>query len=232
MKIGILQTGRSPDELKSVHGDYDQVCAGLFEGYGLTFETWPVLDNVFPPSPSAADGWLITGSRHGVYEDHEWLAPLENFIRETYEQQIPQVGICFGHQIVAQALGGKVVKHDAGWIVGQQDYRVDTGNGAAKDMTLLAWHQDQVVSLPQNATSFASGENCKFAAIEYGDRALTVQAHPEFSPDFVKDLFAARADVLPPEVLAKRDDDVSGPHDAAYFAERMANLLRKEAQKE
>ena len=143
MKIGILQTGHAPDELKSASGNYDEMFRRLLDGHGFSFDTYPVLDGVFPDGAEAADGWLINGSKHGAYEDHDWITPLEDLIREIHARKMPLVGVCFGHQVIAQALGGKVVKYDGGWSVGHTEYRL---HGAP--VQLNAWHQDQVVELP------------------------------------------------------------------------------------
>lgn len=100
---------------------------------------------ISPPRSHDADGWLITGSRHGAYEDHAFIPPLEGFIRDAYGAAVPMVSICFGHQIIAQALGGKVEKFNGGWSVGAQDY--DFGD---EKLTLNAWHQDQATrSVPK-----------------------------------------------------------------------------------
>ena len=108
MKIGILQTGHAPDELLHDRGDYDAHFARLLDGNGFTFRTYNVVDMDFPGSIHDCDGWLITGSKHGAYEDHPFIPPLEALIREVYNTDLPLVGICFGHQIIAQALGGTV----------------------------------------------------------------------------------------------------------------------------
>jgi GMP synthase-like glutamine amidotransferase len=108
MLIGILQTGASPDALRDDFGDYPDFFEQLLAGRGLTFRRFRVETMEFPASVSACDGWLITGSRHGAYEDHPFIKPLESFIRDAYDARIPVVGICFGHQIIAQAMGGKV----------------------------------------------------------------------------------------------------------------------------
>ena len=108
MKIGILQTGHSPDNMKDALGDYGDMFVKLLGGHGFDFQIWSVVDGDFPASAVDADGWLITGSKHGAYEDHDWIPPLEQLIRAIREAGRPLVGICFGHQIIAQALGGKV----------------------------------------------------------------------------------------------------------------------------
>ncbi|BBU57468.1 hypothetical protein KU6B_37330 [Mameliella alba] len=107
MKIGILQTGIMVPELAQEHGQYPEMFMDRLSHAGFTFETWSVVNGEFPPGPEAADGWLITGSRHGVYEDHAWLPPLEEFIRQIVAAGKPLVGICFGHQVIAQALGAR-----------------------------------------------------------------------------------------------------------------------------
>ena len=114
MKIGILQTGHSPDNMKDALGDYGDMFVKLLGGHGFDFQIWSVVDGDFPASAVDADGWLITGSKHGAYEDHDWIPPLEQLIRAIREAGRPLVGICFGHQIIAQALGGKVEKFAGG----------------------------------------------------------------------------------------------------------------------
>ena len=106
MLIGILQCGHAPDEVRAQHGDFDAMFATLFQSYDFTFQTWNVVDGEFPTTVDAAEGWLISGSKHGAYEDHAFIPPLSGFIREIYASARPMVGICFGHQIIAQALGG------------------------------------------------------------------------------------------------------------------------------
>ncbi len=223
MKIGILQTGHSPDELRPAHGDY----AGLFEkllaGHGLTFRTWSVVDMVFPESPADAEGWLITGSRHGAYEDHPFIAPLETLIRDIHAAAVPLVGICFGHQIIAQALGGKVEKFAGGWSVGRQTY--DWGGAP---VTLNAWHQDQVTQRPPGATVCATSPFCENAALVYGDRVFSVQAHPEFGSDFIDGLIRTRGrGTVPDALLDTAATTLDDPNDNALLARRIADFFKK-----
>ena len=125
MKIGILMTGHAVPELQERAGDYDAMFARLLAGHGFEFETYNVVDEQYPSAPDACDGWLITGSKHGAYEDHPWIPPLEEFIRAVYASGRPMIGVCFGHQIIAQALGGKVIKYPGGWSVGRTEYDLD-----------------------------------------------------------------------------------------------------------
>ncbi len=193
MQIGILQTGRAPDALLDEWGDYPAMFARLLDGHGFTFRTWRVVDMEFPPDVHAADGWLLTGSRHGAYEDLPFIPPLEAFIREAYAEGVPMVGICFGHQIIAQALGGRVEKFAGGWSVGPTTYDIE-----GRPVTLNAWHQDQVTVPPPGATVIGRAPTCANAALAYGDRALTIQAHPEFSAGFLAGLMRTRGRGLVP----------------------------------
>ncbi len=81
MKIGILQTGHAPEPLERSFGDYDLMFQQLLDGNDFEFVTYAVADDVFPDSASDCDGWVITGSRHGAYEDHPWIPKLEQLIR-------------------------------------------------------------------------------------------------------------------------------------------------------
>lgn len=226
MRIGILQTGLAPEALAPEMGDYPDMFARLLDGHGFTFRTWKVVEEEFPSSVHEADGWLITGSRHGVYEDHPWIPPLEQFIRDAFAARVPVVGICFGHQIVAQAMGGKVERYAGGWAVGATDY--DFGGEVLR---LNAWHRDQVVKAPAGARVIASNDFCANAALLYDDRALTVQAHPEFRPEFVDGLMRTRGKGLVPdavmaEAAAKLDlpiqDKTMAGRIAAFFKEPRA----------
>jgi GMP synthase-like glutamine amidotransferase len=196
MRIGILQTGLAPDALAPAMGDYPDMFARLLDGHGFTFQTFRVVEGEFPADVHDCDGWLITGSRHGAYEDHPWIPPLESFIRNAYTAHVPVVGICFGHQIVAQAMGGKVERHAGGWAVGATDY-----DFAGEQITLNAWHRDQVTALPPGARVVATNEFCANAALLYDDRAFTVQAHPEFRADFVDGLMKTRGKGVVPDAL-------------------------------
>jgi GMP synthase-like glutamine amidotransferase len=223
MRIGILQTGLAPEALVPQMGDYPDMFARLLDGHGFTFRTWKVVEEEFPSDVHQADGWLITGSRHGVYEDHPWIPPLERLIRNAFAARVPVVGICFGHQIVAQAMGGKVERYAGGWAVGATDY-----DFAGETLRLNAWHRDQVVVAPAGAKVIASNEFCSNAALLYDDRALTVQAHPEFRPEFVDGLMKTRGKgLVPDEVMAEAAARLSLPIQDKTMAGRIAAFFKE-----
>lgn len=222
MKLGILQAGHSADELRDVLGDYADLFKSMLGDFGFDFAVYDVVDNQFPSSPNEADAWLITGSKHGAYEDHNWIPPLEDFIREIDQQKLPLVGICFGHQIIAQALGGKVEKFSGGWAVGHTEYAFK-----GQPVSLNAWHQDQVVQLPQGAKVLGSNAHCQNAMISYGDHIFTVQAHPEFSAAVVDGLATYRSATVPPELVEKARSKMDQPLSNALLAKEIASVLKR-----
>jgi GMP synthase-like glutamine amidotransferase len=179
----------------------------------------------FPGSVRDCEGWLITGSRHGAYEDHPFIPPLEDFIRAAFAAHVPLVGVCFGHQIIAQAMGGKVEKFDGGWSVGPTDY-----DFAGKTLTLNAWHRDQVTDLPAGAEVIATNAFCENAALLYDDRMFSVQAHPEFGGDFVEGLMRTRGPGLVPEpLMAAARARAEVPLASADIADRIAAFFLSHA---
>ncbi len=222
MHIGILQTGHAAPEVLAGHGDYPSMFEHLLAERGLTFSTWAVLDDAFPDGPEAAEGWLITGSRHGAYEDLPWIPRLEGLIRDIHAAGRPLVGICFGHQIIAQALGGRVEKFAGGWSVGRTDY--DFGD---ETLALNAWHQDQVVTDPDGARIIATSARCRNAGMVIGDTILTIQPHPEFDGPTVSALIEHRGrGTVPDELLDVAAARTADPLSNARAADRIADFLK------
>jgi len=193
MKIGILVTGTPWAYLGNKYGGYDDHFRRLLEDHGFEFESFQVVDNRLPAKDDDCDGYLITGSKHDVGDDLPWMDPLTAWVRQTFGSK-PIVGICFGHQMVAHALGGRVEKASTGTIVGVQEYeRVGGGSYSAS-----AWHNDQVVELPAVAVSVtAAGRNCTYAGLAYEDGAISYQCHPEFDDVYMRELYDCHYDTLP-----------------------------------
>lgn len=223
MKIGILITGHPPEEL-SAEGRYDAYFQRLLGDADFTYQTWSVVDGEMPDDVHDAEGWLITGSKHGAYEPHPWIPPLEQFIRDCYAAHVPMIGVCFGHQIIAQAMGGKVEKFAGGWSVGAVDY---TLNG--ETTRINAWHQDQVVEKPEMAQVIGQTDFCANAALLYDDRLWTIQPHPEYGHDFIDGLITYRGKgTVPDAQLDAARDRLETQLDIGRVADQMRAFFRKE----
>ena len=220
MLLGILQTGHVPDEVAARDGTYSDLFGRLFAHRGFDMQTWSVVDMQFPDGPGAADAWLITGSRHGAYEDHPWIPPLEDLIRAIRDDGRPLVGICFGHQIIAKALGGRVEKFSGGWSVGRRSY--DIGGCS---LSLHAWHQDQVVSLPPGASVLGHNDFTANAVMAVGPNVLTVQPHPEFPASVVEELIEHRSATVPEPLLSGARAELGAPTDSRLIADWLADVL-------
>ncbi|SFJ05579.1 type 1 glutamine amidotransferase [Jannaschia pohangensis] len=223
MKIGILQAGHTAEDLRPTRGDFDAMFQRLLGGHGFDFVAYDVENMTFPDNVHDADGWLITGSRHGVYEDHAFIPPLEDFVRQVHEADVPLVGICFGHQIIAKALGGQVEKFDKGWAIGRHDYDMPDGTR----MALNAWHQDQVLVAPEGATCLASSPFCTNAMLSYGHKAFTVQPHPEFDGPLIHDMIQMRrgTGTYPDDLMQSALSDVDRANDSDRMARMIANFF-------
>lgn len=224
MKIGILQAGHAPDEMQAEHGSYGTLFERMLDGHGFEFTVYSVVDSAFPAGADSEDGWVITGSRHGAYEDHDWIAPLEQLVREIHAERQPLAGICFGHQIIAQALGGTVEKFHGGWSVGAVEYRFE-GVPLPTQTRVMAWHQDQVTQLPPEARVVCSSDFCAHAALCYGDHIFSLQPHPEFSHDFIAGLLETRGQILPTEVFDAAQQGLEQAIDSDAVAGYIAALM-------
>jgi GMP synthase-like glutamine amidotransferase len=240
MRIGILETGEVADDLRASHGDYPAMFARLLHAVdpALEFATVSVVRGEMPAAPTQADGWIVTGSRHGVYDGLPWIEPLKAFLLACLDEGVPVIGVCFGHQILAEALGGRVEKSARGWGVGVHDYEVRHRPRWLADLpdrfAVRAIHQDQVIELPPEATVLAASAFCPYAALAYGDperpRAISLQPHPEFDAAFLDELLAARAGVVVPEALAaEARASLARPVDEAAWAGLIVDYLREAA---
>ena len=208
MKLTIIQTGDVPLPLRGQFGAYPPMFERMFEeaGAGFSYEAVPVFDGAGFPDPAMLDAVLATGSAAGVYEDHAWLDPLRAFIRAAYAADTPMLGICFGHQIMADALGGDVRKSEKGWGLGRHEYRVRQASTVLPTpmpaLSIACSHQDQVIVAPPEAEVLLGSEFTPNAGLLYRNgRALSLQPHPEFLDDYSRALVELRRGKAPDATL-------------------------------
>lgn len=226
--IGILQTGSVPEPLVPEHGDYPAMFERLLGNVrpDLRFRVYRALDGELPNSPAECDAWLITGSRHSVLDNSPWMLALADFVRSTAQEAGRLAGICFGHQLVASALGGRVGRAANGWSIGRQTYEITDPAGNAKPVALNAIHEDQVIELPDNARILGGSASCPYAILEFGESILTFQAHPEFDNAFLEALLRSRlADLVSKDHLNRAIASLDEQPDTTWVAGMIANKL-------
>lgn len=222
MKIGILKADRVKQKLQEKHGDFDSMFQTMLKKYGFKFIIYELLDDNFPKSSFEAEGWIITGSTYGAYEQENWISKLKKLILQIYKDQVPLAGFCFGHQIIAQALGGKVEKFKQGWNLGVKEYNFE--NVGRQTITVV--HQDQIVKKPESARVLATSSFCKYVALSYGEKVYTTQCHPEFTTNFTKDLFNYKKDVLPENLVKEAKNSLEKKLDKTEFIDSIANFFK------
>jgi GMP synthase-like glutamine amidotransferase len=224
MKLAVLETGVPPGDLKEKFGDYPAMFADLL-GPGFDIATFDAQSGELPKDPASHHAYLITGSPAGVYDPLPWIPPLMEFIRSADKAKM--VGICFGHQVMAEALGGHVEKSTKGWGAGLHRYDVihrEQWMDGEQCIAVPASHQDQVIVQPPETTVVVESGFTPFAALAWQSRpAISFQFHPEFSPAFAKALIEERYDRVsnPDAAIASLDS----PNDTARVGDWIRRFL-------
>ena len=228
MKIGLLLCDHLDADMAELVGDYPVLFPERFAPVGIELRIYEATAGEFPERTDECDGWITSGSRHSAYDDLPWIAQLMDFQRRVMDDGSKQVGICFGHQVLAQALGGRVEKA-AGWGVGVRTFEVTShAEWMAPDQpsfNILMSHQDQVVELPDGAELLATADYCPVGAYRVGDLAFCVQGHPEFVPALSRGLLRKRRERIGDETTAAALSSLEQPLDHAIVARWMANFL-------
>lgn len=236
MKLTIIETGLPPEKLREDWPRYPAMFHDLIAPHvsGLETESFSVVTGDDFPNLDDTQAILVTGSAAGVYEIHPWMQPLFNFIQRAAAKKVPQIGVCFGHQAIAKALGAKVDKSDNGWAIGRHTYEICKrpdwmGDYDEKTFSLGASHQDQVQSLPPGASVVAASDFTPFAVLDYGDvPAISFQGHPEFSNGFSCALYnVRRGTAYTDERVEAACDSLDRGLDNAVVGSWMANFLKR-----
>lgn len=234
MKIGILNA--FPPDWNSVNlgGSPVELYIRFLEQVQppFTYQGFDVATGEFPASPEVCDAYLITGSPRGVYDPDPWIAHLGEFLRAAYREGRKLVGICFGHQILAHALGGHAAKSGKGWGLGLKTFDVYAAPAwmtpPAARCALNFVHQDQVMRLPPEAELLGGNDFCPHLFFVIGDQVLGIQGHPEFDADFMRSLIRARraSGIFPPDLAAEAEASLqSGLPDNRLLAQWIVNFL-------
>jgi len=204
MIIGILVADPALAELRGEFGNYSQMFMNLLnegaDGEELQFRHYNVMESERPQYLDECDGYISTGSRASVYDDEEWIRNLEKLTIELHEAKKKHVGICFGHQMIARALGGCTESAQPGWGVGVHTSEVIRNayymSPGAEKISLLVSHKDQVTRLPEGAKLMAGSDFCPIAMFQIDDHILALQGHPEFAKGYSRGVMNIRREIL------------------------------------
>ncbi len=231
-KIAILQANPDKKELEPQHPNDGYKYKAFFSTVfpQATFDIYRVFEDQFPKRVENYDLFIITGSTYSVYDGFEWISRLEELIQEIEKEDKYLVGLCFGHQIIAQALKGKVERAKGGWRLGMKATEFTNTQWMKplqNTLNILYIHQDQVVKLPAGAKLLSSNSECGFGAYSIGSRILALQGHPEFSNDYVQALLPIIKERFPEKIyddamgsLNEKNDGVTFAHWVKAFTEQ------------
>lgn len=230
-RLGFLLCDHVMEPFAEQFPDYPDMFTEAFGEVSTEIE-WRVFDitrEELPPDPNACDGYLISGSRHGAYDELPWIARLETFIRAVAHNGKPMVGLCFGHQILGQALGGQIEIAPQGWGLGIQEYEVledEPWMRPQRDRFVVpVCHQDQITALPPGASRLARSSHCENFIVRFTDRILGVQGHPEFSFEFIRMLVDWRKDRLPEATYLAARESLARAHDNRILKQWIITFL-------
>lgn len=226
MRIAILETGHPPERLAGRFPSYGAM-VGTLIGDGHAFARFDVTAGHWPADPAGFDAYVVTGSPASVYDPIPWVEDLLAFLRDL-DPAKRLVGLCFGHQALAQAFGGRVARSERGWGLGLHAYTVTERApfmDEAERIAIPVSHQDQVVALPPGARVLAGSAFTPCGVLAYSDRpALSFQCHPEFAPDYARALTDGhRAGQTDPDLVRAALASLDAPHDSR----RVAGWIRR-----
>lgn len=231
MKIGILEADRVDREVIGEFGSYADMFKTLMKEVGddIDFKVYSVIDEQLPEDINECDAYMITGSQYSAYDRYPWIDKLMSLVRLLSERNKKLVGICFGHQVIAQALGGEVEKSKNGWGVGVMAANVCEKKPWMQPFNntfdLLVTHQDQVVKLPLNTTLLGSNDFCRYSSLLVGENILTFQGHPEFVPGYLVYLLNKRRNKIDKEKYHNAIDSLGNKTSRNQIATWIYNFI-------
>lgn len=205
VSVGLLLCDHLDPDAAQVAGDYTELYPATYTSLGLDLRIYEVTRGELPDDTDECDGWMTSGSRRSADENEPWIVAVGDLIARLHDERRPQVGICFGHQLTARALGGRIGRAEAGWGVGGRTFdvvqRAPWMEPGVERFTLLMSHRDQVFELPDGAELVATSDYCPIGAYRIGDHVFCVQGHPEFVPGLSALLLEQRRAVIGDDVV-------------------------------
>jgi GMP synthase-like glutamine amidotransferase len=238
MKLGILSAISPKDSVVNWGGTPIEAYIRFFQSVNAPFSYagYQAALGELPASPTECQAYVITGSPKGVYDDEAWIANLMQFIQASYQAGVKLVGICFGHQILAHALGGHAEKSAKGQNFGLNQFDILATKpwmtGQPQNCALYFAHQDQVMTLPPQAQRLAGNDFCPIAMYEIENQVLGIQGHPEFSRQIMQDLLTqVQPHVTPAQYQKFVHSMDTGQPDNQTVAQWVVNFLTQEGDK-
>jgi GMP synthase-like glutamine amidotransferase len=229
MRVGLLECDHVSERFRHLSGDYADMFGALFGD--LELQPFDVCNGQVPASPRECDAWVCSGSRRSVYDDDAWIEPAARFVREVHDAEVPFVGICFGHQLLAHALGGTVEKSAYGWGVGIHPVRVlrpePWMRPAQERLNLHFMHQDQVTRAPDEAVVMGCTDHCEVAMFGVGDVMVGIQAHPEFTVPYADALLGDRTERVGGDRAEEARRSLATATDEAVVASWLTSFLSR-----
>ncbi|MDX2245793.1 MAG: amidotransferase [Bacteroidia bacterium] len=228
MKTALLVCDHINENFHHISPDYTTMFRQLLPELNLV--PYRVIDGEFPENVQTFDAYIVTGSRFSVYDEVEWVLRLKSFVREIYVSGKKYVGVCFGHQMLGEALGGKVEKSPSGWCVGVHSFSLlETEPWMfpfQPEVNLLMMCQDQVMRLPENSIHLATTADCPVAMFRVGENMLGIQAHPEFPLAYDRALMENRITRIGQEKVEAGIQSLSKTPDKEVVANWIIRFLR------
>lgn len=237
MRFAVLKAGTANPRARKRLGDCDRMFISLLSGPGEVWDVFDVEHGVFPEDVTLYDGFVVTGSRYSVYEDRPWIKRLLGLVREIHRRRVRLLGVCFGHQAVALALGGEAGLNPKGWDIGLKEL---TLTDAAKELAsfrrapnpprILVTHMDAVTRMPEGAVRLASSERTEFEMFTLGRTVLSLQGHPEYDREVIEEIveLLSSHSILPPDRAAEGRASLAGEPHNPFFRELLRRFLRGE----
>lgn len=230
--LGILVCDHINEKLRPDFVDYPTMFNLLIGQIDptLAIRYYFVIDNEFPADFDDCDAYMTSGSKHGVNDNLTWVSRLEDFIVKLYQQEKPLVGICFGHQMIAKALGGKVEKSNSGWGVGIHTSALvaesSSLNFGLDELRLIVSHQDQISILPADAKTLYTSDFCPYSMIQVGDDFIGIQGHPEFTKAYSTALMDLRKTIIPGNIIEKGQKSLTEKDNALETMSKLIKFLK------